>query len=159
MKTLLILLFSFFSLCSYGQSIIIPTFSGNDLGFGVRYDHQVSHNREINHGFYVHAGYGCYRDVYIGKIEHYRASGGYEIILPTKSGYMNIIFSTGINGHYYNHFEEGWTKWTTGSFPVSWEYGMGFIYNKRLVWTINHTPFKKDIIVGLGYRFGLYKTR
>ena len=152
------LIFLFISLTGFSQSTISGTFSGNDMGTGVRYDHQLSQNRNTNHGVYVHAGYGCYRDTDVGEVEHYRASMGYEVILKNyASKDMLQIFSVGISGHKYNQFEEGVTELNHGTNPVSIEFGFGMILLQRLSWIVNYDPLKKDVVVAVGYRFGLYR--
>ena len=151
------LIFLFISLTGFSQNTISGTFSGNDMGTGVRYDHQITQNKNANHGFYVHAGYGCYNDVYVGRVEHYRASAGYDIILRNyASKDMLQVFSVGISGHKYNQFEEGVTELNHGTNPVSIEFGFGMILLQRLSWIVNYDPLKKDVVVAVGYRFGLH---
>jgi hypothetical protein len=158
MRFSLVILALLVSLSLYSQSTISGTFSGNDLGVGVRYDQQITRNQNTNHGLYVHAGYGCYRDIYIGKVEHYRASIGYEVILRNyASKDLLQVFTFGINGHEYNHFEEGITELDHGINHVSIEFGFGVIICKRLVWNVNYDPIKKDVVAAIGYRFGIYE--
>ena len=122
------LIFLFISLTAFSQNTISGTFSGNDMGSGIRYDYQITQNKNANHGFYVHAGYGCYNDVYVGRVEHYRASAGYDIILRNyASKDMLQVFSVGISGHKYNQFEEGVTELNHGTNHVSIELGFGMI--------------------------------
>ena len=152
------LIFLFISLTAFSQNTISGTFSGNDMGSGIRYDYQITQNKNANHGFYVHAGYGCYNDVYVGRVEHYRASAGYDIILRNyASKDMLQVFSVGISGHKYNQFEEGVTELNHGTNHVSIELGFGMILLQRLSWIVNYDPLKKDVVVAVGYRFGLYR--
>jgi len=157
MKTLLILIFSFFSLCSYGQHIISFSFADNDFNIGGRYDHQFPKVPKL--GFYLTGGLGHYNSVETGKWEHVRAATG--VVRYVQNYAMDeflTYYSIGVNGNFYEQETRGLKKPTKYMLrPFSFEFGTGFVVAERLVvgWTFD--PLKNDVILNIGYRFG--KTR
>jgi len=133
------------------QNIISPTFSGNDLGAGIRYDRQFG-----RYGFYVSGGYGRYDSDVSGVIENVMAHAG--VVKYVQNNRMDEwinYFSIGINGHHYRTIDEGYHPPAQSCyFPVSLELGVGCIITKRFNCGWTYDPIKKDAVISMGYRFG-----
>ena len=136
------------------QNTISFSFSDNDLGVGARYEHEW-----YKYGFYIGAGYGNYQCFEWGTMMNIRTSGGFVKYVRNNREDLITYFTAGGNYHWYHHVQDGYLEPGLNLyFPVSLEFGTGAIICKRFNVGWTYDPFKKDVVLSVGYRFG-FKTR